>query len=107
MAVLTVASKANAALILPAILAAAYTVHADPGLEVTVNYRDVESLGTQNEWLELATEDGGIVVDDAVLLYFYHNIEIPSHENIGEVGLLSYDNDIQAPLSGSHSIPGT
>lgn len=70
MAVLTVASKANPAAVLPAILTAAYAVSADPRRDVDVDYRDSESVGAQARLVELRTENGDTLADTAVTSYF-------------------------------------
>jgi hypothetical protein len=85
MAVLTAASKANAALILPAVLAATYAAYMNPRWQITVDYKDVESLGAQNEKLELTTEDGDVVIDDSILLYFHNNVVPLRHGKRSEV----------------------
>jgi hypothetical protein len=84
MTTLTVASKANAALILPAILAGAYAVH--DGSQLDVCYEDVESLASSNNYVELITGDGDHIADDAVIHYFKDNIALRGRVKKSDVG---------------------
>lgn len=56
MAVLTVASNANGALILPATLAAAHVTQSNPHDGIVIEYKDVVSLGKGNEKVILTTK---------------------------------------------------
>lgn len=72
MATLTVASKANHALLLPAILAATFATfasldNATSPATTTVVYKDVEVVGSTKEYLKLELQDGPVVYDHAVL----------------------------------------
>jgi hypothetical protein len=84
MATLNVASKANAALILPAILAGASAVH--DGLQLDIRYEDVESLASSDNCVELITGDGDHFVDDAVIHYFQDNIRDRGRVKKSDVG---------------------
>jgi hypothetical protein len=74
MAALTVASRANLAITLPAILAAAYLVHEGSQDQMRIRYEDVESLGSAKEKLQLVTDTGDRFVDDAVMHYFRDHV---------------------------------
>ncbi|KAB8220894.1 hypothetical protein BDV33DRAFT_203098 [Aspergillus novoparasiticus] len=67
MAVLKVASNANAALTLPAILAAAYVTH--QGGEVDITFEEVDHLGSDKDAVELATDTGDRLIGDAIFAY--------------------------------------
>ncbi|KKZ64804.1 glutamyl-tRNA synthetase [[Emmonsia] crescens] len=68
MATLTVASKANHALLLPAILAATFARLDDAtSPATTVVYEDVEVVGSTKEYLKLEFQDGPVVYNHAVL----------------------------------------
>ncbi|PLN80554.1 glutamyl-tRNA synthetase [Aspergillus taichungensis] len=70
MATLTVATKANGALVLPAVLAATYlSMNCD--YKVTIEYKDVRTL-ERGEILNLATDVGDTAVDGSVV-YFLVN----------------------------------
>ncbi|KAB8278486.1 glutamyl-tRNA synthetase [Aspergillus minisclerotigenes] len=61
------ASNANAALTLPAILAAAYVTH--QGGEVDITYEEGDHLGSDKDAVELATDTGDRVIGDAIFTY--------------------------------------
>lgn len=75
MGILIVASKANSALLLPTLLAAAYLTLIGPE-QIAVKYEDVESLGTDDEKLVFITNDGVRLLDDAVIRYFLGSNEL-------------------------------
>ncbi|KAN0085330.1 tRNA synthetases class I (E and Q), catalytic domain containing protein [Elaphomyces granulatus] len=75
MGILIVASKANSALLLPTLLAAAYLTLIGPE-QIAVKYEDVESLGTDDEKLVFITNDGDRLLDDAVIRYFLGRNEL-------------------------------
>jgi hypothetical protein len=75
MGTLIVASKANSALLLPTLLAAAYLTLIGPE-QIAVKYEDVESLGTDDEKLVFITNDGVHLLDDAVIRYFLGSNEL-------------------------------
>lgn len=62
MAILTIASKAKPALILPVVNAAAY-VSTDPEYGFGIVYKDAESVGTQGEKLSLQTDNGDHLIE--------------------------------------------
>lgn len=76
MGILTVASKANSALLLPTLLAAAYLALIGSPEPIAVKYEDVESLGTDNEKLVFVANDGNRLLDDAVIRYFLDSNEL-------------------------------
>ncbi|PYI09636.1 glutamyl-tRNA synthetase [Aspergillus sclerotiicarbonarius CBS 121057] len=73
MATLTVASRANAALVLPAVLSAAYATR--HGLQVSVVFEDVVSLDSGNS-LKLVTADGDCIADEAILDFFHKAMNV-------------------------------
>ena len=68
MTVLSVASKANPAAVLPAILAAAFAVSVEPWRDIAVDYRHADSL-IGNTLVELRTENGDTVTDASIMTY--------------------------------------
>lgn len=87
MVLLTVAAKANGALVLPALLAVAYVKQTLPGIDITVAYEDVESVGSQGAKLELKTDDGKLIHDDDILPYLentYEALQNGSKEQVRE-----------------------
>ncbi|KAK2781183.1 hypothetical protein FQN52_001764 [Onygenales sp. PD_12] len=75
MVVLTVAAKANGAILLPALLAVTFVKQSFPGVGITIVYEDVESVGPQGAKLELKADDGKVVHDDDVLRYLENTYE--------------------------------
>lgn len=69
MAILTIASKTDDTLILPAMLAAAYTTQNNAHGGINIEYKDVVSLGEKNEKVLLTMDNGDVVVDGSVLPY--------------------------------------
>lgn len=69
MGVLTVASKANDALILPVMLAAAYITQSNPHDGIEIEYKSLVSLGKGNEKVILAMNNGDVIVDGSVMPY--------------------------------------
>ncbi|RJE17841.1 hypothetical protein PHISCL_09824 [Aspergillus sclerotialis] len=64
-----VASKTNPDLILPPVAATAYAVSTDPEYNTAILYKDVESVGPQEEKVKLQT-DNGDSSDAAGMPYF-------------------------------------
>jgi glutamyl-tRNA synthetase len=73
MASLTFAAKANAAFLLPTLLAAAYIQKTSPDTNMTTVFEDVESLGAHDGMVELKSSDGSLIYDDAVLSHLQEN----------------------------------
>lgn len=69
MADLTVACKANHALLLPAILSATYASQHRPDHPINLNFEDVKCVGPTKEYLKLVTQDATTVYDQAVFGY--------------------------------------
>lgn len=69
MAVLTVASKASDALILPTMLAAAHVTQSNPNHEIVIEYKDLVSLGKGDEKVILNVNNGDVIVDGSVMPY--------------------------------------
>jgi hypothetical protein len=87
MAVLTVASRANGALILPAMLAAAHVTQSNPHDGIVIDCKDVESLGKGNEKVMLTTNDGDVIVDGSVIPYLLDQSVLPrGAKKSGSVG---------------------
>ena len=68
MAALSVAIKADPTAVLPVILAAAFT---DSATSVTVDYKDVASLGEPDRKVEVLTESGARFSNAAVLSWLH------------------------------------
>lgn len=85
MAVLTVASKANGALILPAMLAAAHVTQSNPHDGIVIEYIDVVSLGKGNEKVILTTNNGDVIVDGSVMSYLAKQSVLPRRAKESEV----------------------
>lgn len=76
MALLTVASKANAAYILPVVTAANYIQVSTPDSGLSITFEDEESVGVQKGKLELKSADGKLIYDNDVLPYLRENYQI-------------------------------
>ena len=85
MAVLTVASKANDALILPAMLAAAYVTQNNHQDGMVIESKDVVSLGEENEKMMLSLNNGEILVDGSVMPYLLGRSVLPRGAKKSEV----------------------
>lgn len=86
MAVLTVASKANNdALILPAMLAAAYVTQNDLQNGIEIEYKDLVSLGKENEKMMLTLSNGGVLVGESVMPYLLDQSVHPKGTKKSEV----------------------
>lgn len=75
MALLTVASKTNAAYLLPVVTAANYVQVSTPDAGLNIAFEDEESVGAQKGKLELKLADGKLVYDDDVLPYLRDNYQ--------------------------------
>lgn len=69
MELLTVATKANWALLLPALLTVTYLNEKDADTEITIQFQDVESLGSEKGRISFQAEDSIIIYDDAIIPY--------------------------------------
>ena len=86
MAVLTVASKANNdALILPAMLAAAYVTQNDLQNGIEIEYKELVSLGKENEKMMLTLSNGGVLVGESVMPYLLDQSVLPKGTKKSEV----------------------
>ncbi|KAJ9191282.1 hypothetical protein DTO164E3_8909 [Paecilomyces variotii] len=85
MAVLTIASRANGALVLPAMLAASHIKQSNPHDGFVLECKDVESLGKGNEKVILTTNNGDAIVNGSVLLYLLDKSVLPRGVNRNEV----------------------
>lgn len=77
MAVLTVASKANDALILPTILAAAHVTQSNPNHGIVIEYKDLVSLGKGNEKVILKVNNDNVIIDRSVMRYLLGQSVLP------------------------------
>lgn len=75
MAILTVASMANAGLVLPTVLATAHVTQGNDG--IVVEYKDVASLGKGHEKVILTMNNGDVIVDGSVMPYLVDQSVIP------------------------------
>ena len=87
MTTITFAAKANAAFLLPALLAATYIQRTSPNANVTIVFEDVQSLGPQEGKVELKSSDGSLVYDDAVLPHLQEKFEVLQVGNKDQVCL--------------------
>lgn len=85
MAVLTVASKANDALILPAMLAAAHVTQSNPHDGIVIEYKDLVSLGKGKEKMILTMNNGDVIVDGSVMPYLVDQNVLPRGVKKSEV----------------------
>ncbi|KMU85210.1 glutamyl-tRNA synthetase [Coccidioides immitis H538.4] len=76
MALLTVASKANAAYILPVVTAATYVQVSSPDAGIKISFEDEDSVGVQKGKMELKLTDGKLIYDDDVLPYLRANYQV-------------------------------
>ena len=82
---LTVASRANPAIVLPVVLSAAYAMR--HGLRVRVVFEDVVLLKSRNS-LEVVTAGGDCIVGEAILDFFYRAMNDCFAREQTEVGSL-------------------
>lgn len=75
MDVLTVAAKANAASLLPAIAAVTCIQQTSPKSKLTVSYKDAETVGSQGAKLQLETA-GKSITDEEILPYLREHYEV-------------------------------
>ena len=85
MAILTVASKANEALILPTMLAAAHATQSSPHDEIVIKHEDVVSLGKGNEKMMFTLNNGDVLVDGSVMPYLLDRSMLPRGAKKSEV----------------------
>lgn len=77
MASITVASKANGGVVLPALLAATYFSQCRPDSAISIEYIDAESHGRENAKAVLTTDDGKSLVDESVIKHLLEKIQLP------------------------------
>ncbi|GES57092.1 glutamyl-tRNA synthetase [Aspergillus terreus] len=77
MQTLTVASKANGGLVLPALLAATYFSQCSPDDAISVECKDVETHGHENAKAILRTNDGKSIADGSVIKHLVDYIQLP------------------------------
>lgn len=87
MQTLTVASKANGGLVLPALLAATYLSRCRPDDAISIEYKDVESYRNENAKAILTTNDGKSIVDGSVIMHVVDEIRLPRGVRKNEVCL--------------------
>lgn len=86
MAVLTVASKASSdALILPAMLAAAYVTQNDLQDGIEIEYKDLVSLEKENEKMMLTLSNSEVLVGESVIPYLLDRSVLPRGAKKSEV----------------------
>lgn len=85
MAVLTVASEANDALILPAMLAAAHATQTNHQNGIVIEYKNVVSLGKENEEMMLTLDNGDVLVGGTVMPYLLDRSVLPRRAKKSEV----------------------
>ena len=85
MAVLTVACKANHALLLPAILAATYANQHQADLLTTINFEDAKFVGPNKQYLKLVTHDGTVIYDQAVFDHLRESFHVLQLGNVNQV----------------------
>ncbi|PGH10166.1 glutamate-tRNA ligase [Helicocarpus griseus UAMH5409] len=76
MAVLSAASKANHALLLPAALAAAYVGQSDCGHTISTVFEDAGFVGPDNEYLKFTTPDGSVLYDQSVIDHLRNTFDV-------------------------------
>lgn len=78
MQTITVASKANGGLVLPALLAATYFSQCSPDDAISVECKDVETHGHENaKTILLRTNDGKFIADGFVIKHLVDHIQLP------------------------------
>ncbi|KLJ13218.1 glutamyl-tRNA synthetase [Blastomyces silverae] len=85
MAVLTVASKANHATLLPAILAATFANLENTANPVETVYEDADVVGASKEYLKLDWQNGDICYDQGVLVSLQEKFKLLQTDNKGLV----------------------
>ncbi|PLB44842.1 hypothetical protein P170DRAFT_479389 [Aspergillus steynii IBT 23096] len=83
MAILTIASRADLALVLPVILGTMYVSHRNPAHDIPIEYEDVESL-RDHESACLTTGKGQRITDAAILCYLMNNLDTSASKRITE-----------------------
>lgn len=87
MPTLTVASKANGGLVLPALLAATYLSQCRSDDAISIECKDVESHGHENAKVILRTNGGKSIIDGAVIKHLVDQIQLPRGVKKSEVCL--------------------
>lgn len=77
MATLTVASRADAFLTLPVILALSNLSQVEPSFQFTLNFADKKLLGSNGHYAEFAMADGTTLDNDAAIDFAFK--KLPSH----------------------------
>ena len=85
MALIIVAAKANPALLLPTLLAAAYIKQKDDHSKITIQFMESDSIGPQKAKIELQKRDGRSIFDDAVLYHLQDSLEAPQAGDTDQV----------------------
>ncbi|KAI1912306.1 glutamate--tRNA ligase [Ophidiomyces ophidiicola] len=85
MALLTVASKPNAAYLLPIVTAATYVQVSDPDSGLDISFEDEESVGAGKTKLELKLADGKLICDDDILPFLQQKYQVLQLGNKEEV----------------------
>ncbi|EEP82642.1 glutamyl-tRNA synthetase [Uncinocarpus reesii 1704] len=97
MVLFTVASKANAAYILPVVTAAAYVQVSTPDAGLSITFEDEESVGAKKGKLELKLPDGKLVYDDDIIPYLRENypaLQIGNKEQVLDKPLKELDSHL-------------
>lgn len=100
MELLTVAAKANWALLLPALLAVTYLNEKDANTNIAVEFQDVESLDPKKGKVSFQTGDSNIIYDDAIILYLRNSYKSAQTGNPTLVREASFPFS-RAPLRGT------
>lgn len=85
MVTLTVACKADHALLLPTVLAATYARQNQADNPLSVNFEDTKRVGPTGEYLKLVTQDGTIVYDQTVCCYLREHFPVLQLGNSDQV----------------------
>lgn len=85
MPILTVASEANDALVLPAMLAATYLTQCKPDDAFSIRCTDVESQGLEKANVILVADDEKPIVDGSVAKHLLDQVQLPRGVQKNEV----------------------
>ena len=86
MAVLTVASRANGAIIFPAMLAASYATLTNLHEDIVVECKDMASLGKEDQKMVLTMKNGDVLVDRSVIQFLVDQTVLPTGTKRNQVG---------------------
>ena len=84
MSVLTASSRANQALVLPAVLAAAFVSQTTPH-QIAIEYKDVESVGEGEAEVILTTNEGEAIIGERVVPYLVDHYALAKSVNASQV----------------------